>query len=301
MRLIKKSLKKIIIVLHRCFILIIRASLDIRRMSDDTLKSRILKISHAIERRLVLPDEPNIDFQILSLNIFLREYINRGLKKNEIFLNAVTAYVEYTWHLNAIWQHPANISETVQQDLKTEKTSYTCDLCSAIMERRSVRVWKHKTINLEEIKSFINIAKWAPSSCNRQAWKLMFIQEEEKKKELTKYFPKTFYIKADLILLVLIDKQSYPDKETHFSYLDSGAFIQNLLLLLHQQGYGSCWVGFKQWGINNIPRRMIAKKDSFYRFFTIPENFIPVSLIAVGYPDMHPKKTSRKKIEEFII
>lgn len=172
---------------------------------------------------------------------------------------------------------------------------------AALMSRRSVRKWTSEKIDINEIEKIIDVAKWAPSSCNRQIWQTLLINKQQDKEFLREYFSNIFWLEAPLLVIVLMNTKLYCNHQRHYSYLDGGAFIQNMLLTLHVRGYGACWIGFSRWdSLNNIYTN-VKRYERFYEHFKLKKEQIPISMLAVGKPDVKPKAPSRQDITNIVI
>jgi nitroreductase len=70
------------------------------------------------------------------------------------------------------------------------------------------------------------------------------------------------------------------------SYLiqDCSAAIENLLLAATALGLGACWLG-----VHPRPDRIILLST----LFKLPQNRIPIAVIAIGHPDEHPTPRTR--------
>ena len=61
-----------------------------------------------------------------------------------------------------------------------------------------------------------------------------------------------------------------------YIYHDSGAAIQNMLLLCEAMGLGTCWIG--------------AFNDAkIARLLELPEHVLPMAIIPIGYPNEDPE------------
>lgn len=174
----------------------------------------------------------------------------------------------------------------------------------AIISRRSIRKFKDEKIPMDTLKELIEKALWAPSPMNRQNWKI-YVLSGEKKDELSEICGSSFnFIEPRL------KKTFQPNvvkwTETFFKTLGgapsaivvyavplseeltsdiqgAGAFIQNLLLLIHSEGLGACWMT----GPVNV-------SDDINRFLGV-EGLELIAVIPVGYPDQSPPVPPRKE------
>jgi len=174
----------------------------------------------------------------------------------------------------------------------------------AIITRRSIRKFRDEKIPLETLKELIEKALWAPSPMNRQNWKI-YVLSGEKKDELsgicgksfsfveprlkktfkpnivqwTKAFFKTFGGAPAAIVVYAV-----PSGEELTSDIQSAAaFIQNLLLLIHSEGLGGCWM-----------TGPVHVSDDINSFLGV-DGFELIAVIPVGYPDQSPPVPPRKE------
>jgi len=169
------------------------------------------------------------------------------------------------------------------------------ELDDAIKSRRSVRRWSDKDIPKEMLFQLVEAARYAPSSCNRQSVKLLIVAKKENVKFLggITYGGTGYAHKAAAIILVLADVRVYPlPLERHTPYLDGAAAIQNILLAANQLGLGAVWLN---WVASE------ANEEKARKRFKIVKHFLPVSMVALGFPAVKPERPARKNIEEYAI
>ncbi len=231
---------------------------------------------------------------ILLLKEF--EFLIGELQRNGIGVDEATAWA-LEWYVVGKY----NLKKNLKPMQNLESIGKEVLLEHAIVQRRSIRKWTNAPLSFVEIERAVEIAKWAPSSCNRQTWQIMFIQKEEDRKFLGKYFPNNFWLEAPLLALVLADSDMYGKNEKHFVYLDGAAFIQNYLLMLHAMGYGACWLGFKGWDSCDNVYVDDQEREDFYMFFNFKRTMVPISMIAIGRPALTPKAPPRQTIEKILI
>jgi nitroreductase len=162
------------------------------------------------------------------------------------------------------------------------------DIIEAIKGRRSVRVFDDKTVLKELVDKIIDAGQWAPSACNRQAWKFIVIDDPHVKKKIIEETTAYFVKNVPLIILVLYSNRT--DNLEYKDHLLSAAMaVQNMQLAAYSLGLGSCCV-------NNLPIKSRLRK-----ILNIPRHYDPVSLICVGYPKTAPKPLKRKNDLEDLI
>ena len=157
----------------------------------------------------------------------------------------------------------------------------------AIKTRRSIRKLSIGNLSKEIIEKIIEAGQHAPSHCNTQGWKFIFIDDEKIKNEIFKNGG-SFVIKNAPYGILTTYNLSLSDNLEYCDYIQSGAAaIQNMLLTIHDLGMGGCWVCH------------LPKKRDLIKILKIKKPYTPVAYIAFGFPDSYPEKIERKnKINE---
>ena len=151
--------------------------------------------------------------------------------------------------------------------LKGEKM----EIFECIKKRRSVRLYIDKEVDKEIVLRLINSAMQAPSACNRQAWKFIWVKQMETKRILEKQGSPIITKSPCGILVLYINDLSY-NSYLYKDYIQSAAAaIENILLTATELGIGACW-------ICNLQRPLRIKKK-----LNIPRNFDIIAYITLGY------------------
>ncbi|KGK98395.1 hypothetical protein LI82_11885 [Methanococcoides methylutens] len=266
------------ILYHR--FLIIRT----KSLSNDKLQIQLSKRGHSLDKALT--ENQNYDSYLFEVELLLNEFARRRIQSNEI--------TRWAWYLI----YEAKFHDEFVEDLISEKGCNKLDesasLFDTIKNRRSIRSWTEKDVAKDDLIDAIDIAKWVPCSCNRQLWKFLILENEDEKDFVKMFTKQTFYNKAPLIIVPLIKITEYSKDEKHYAYLDMGAIIQNLLLILHAKGLGTCWIGIK------IQADMQNRYELFCSRFNVDNTYIPISIIPVGVPKRTPIVPARKDTNEII-
>ena len=277
----------------------------------------ILMLTHALEKAFSLPN-PRKSF---------------GLKKANSLLDKISRYVsKYNWDKNIVVPvsvlgqyvkyHELNnsISEDMQSFCKRlnlfiesvskapeffqEGGTYDVSKVSLVEKgmgnfetlaanRFAVRNFSGESVSTKLLDKALNISRKSPSACNRQSYRVHVFKGDLKNQLLKMQGgANSFYETADSVLLISADANRYYTKESHLGYVDASLFAMTLIYALTYLGIGSIplTLGIKQ----SILKRM--KKT-----FSIPENEIPVLLIAIGnYPEQFKVAMShRNPVESF--
>lgn len=144
--------------------------------------------------------------------------------------------------------------------------------------RRSVRSFTGEKISFETINKAIEIAKTAPSVCNRQPTRVYYVENKEKiDKILSIQGGLTGYTDNIKQLLVLVSDRNYfySIGERNQLYVDGGIFLMNLLYALHYYHIGACPA---HWGHNSNRDKKIKKE------INLSDSEKVICLIPIGIP-----------------
>lgn len=163
------------------------------------------------------------------------------------------------------------------------------DILNTIITRRSIRKFKKLPIPEEIIEKILTAAMYAPSARNTQAWDFIVINKRTLLDELSDIHPYAKMLKqAPLAILVCGDK-NLEENDAYLS-INCSAATQNILLATHSFGLGSVWLGV-------YPREERIKPIK--SLLKLTEKCLPISLIAIGWPDekiLQPERFVKEKI-----
>lgn len=164
-----------------------------------------------------------------------------------------------------------------------------------IEARQSIRRFTGDEIPEKEIIEIINTGLRAPSAGNKQPWRIVLIQDANRKEQLAAAaYGQTFIIKASAILAICAvpyeSAERYGERgSTLYVLQDTAALAQNILLATHLRGYGACWVGaFDETEVRKV--------------LNIPQEMKPVALLPIGKVEGNlPKLSPRKRVSDILI
>ena len=167
------------------------------------------------------------------------------------------------------------------------------NVLDAIYKRRAIRRYSSKSVEERIVRALLNAAVQAPSAMNLQPWSFAVIQQTKllqklsaQAKEFLLKDPKwkaasehghlpladpEFDIFYGATTLIVICAKTEGFSPTADCYLAG----QNLMLAACSMGLGTCPIGFAR----DVLQNKFWKKN-----LEIPEDFIPVFPIIVGYP-----------------
>ncbi len=163
----------------------------------------------------------------------------------------------------------------------------------AIYTRRSIRNFSPQNVEKEKIEELIQAAVQAPSATNAQPWAFAVIANKEllagysasakkyllgfldqypllKKYETALANPQfnIFYNSGTLLIIYAKPLNTAPQE-------DCALAAQNVMLTAHEQGLGSCWIGFS---------RDFFNREDIKTELGVPQEYSAVAPIILGYP-----------------
>ena len=148
------------------------------------------------------------------------------------------------------------------------------DTFEVILTRRSIRQFTRKTIDEELQKKLLQAAMQAPSARNTQAWQFVVIDDRQILREISNFHPYADMLKqAPLAIAICGDFQL--EESVDYLALNCAAATENILLAVHAFGLGAVWLAIH-------PRKQRIK--DLRNLLDLPDDIIPISLVAVGYP-----------------
>ena len=185
--------------------------------------------------------------------------------------------------------------------VENQKKSYyfehvTEDFKDFSVSRASVRNFTGERVPIDIIKNVIDLAKHAPSVCNRQPTKVYFVENKDKIDQILKIQGGlTGYTKNITQLMVVVTDRNYfySTGERNQLYVDGGIFVMNLLYSLHYYKVAACPA---HWGHD------VRKDIELLNVIDIKESEKVICIIPVGIPDEDFKTTLslRREVGEIL-
>jgi nitroreductase len=145
----------------------------------------------------------------------------------------------------------------------------------AIKTRRSIRRFTSQKISEEVIHKILEAGMFAPSARNTQSWHFIVISDKNILNKLPRLHPNAeMMYEAQLAILVCGDL--HMENMIEYNGVNCSAATQNIILAAHDLGIGSVWLGV-------YPRK--ERMEPMVRLFELPEHIVPMTLIALGYPN----------------
>lgn len=161
-----------------------------------------------------------------------------------------------------------------------------------IMEERHSYRGRYKDIPVpeEDLVKIMKAGLSAPSGCNQQTVSLIAVTEKELLEQIGKILPVPAVVSAPDMIVVLSEYiVSYHGN--CYSVQDYSAAIENMLLMITDLGYQSCWYeGYVQ------DERKLGERIA--EVLDVPSHLHVVCILPVGYAKEEVKKVKKKPFEE---
>ncbi|MEA2012811.1 MAG: nitroreductase family protein [Verrucomicrobiota bacterium] len=150
------------------------------------------------------------------------------------------------------------------------------DKLKNLFSRRSIRKYTNQKISEQTIRDILDAAMAAPSAVATDPWRFIVIRKKKTLQKIADVLPNgTMIADADVGIIICGDINAAHTQELSYMLQDCSAAIENILLAVSQLGLGACWLGVH-------PRTDRIK--NIKEIFSLPEEVIPISAIAIGYP-----------------
>jgi len=159
------------------------------------------------------------------------------------------------------------------------------DILEAVRERRSIRDFQKKKIPDDLLNKLMEALIWAPSAGNLQARKFYFVKNEKIRKMIASAaLDQNFIAEAPLVIVGCADSRishKYGERGVYlYSIQDVAVSIMCMMLVAHEHGLGSVWVG-------------AFREEGVFKVLNLPEYLRPVAIVPVGYPSKVPGRPPR--------
>ena len=158
--------------------------------------------------------------------------------------------------------------------------------------RYSVRKFSDRPIDKTTLDLILEAGRIAPTACNFQPQRILVIESDEARAKLRDCTASHF--DAPLVLLVCYDqtvswKRKFDGADG--GPVDASIVTTQMMLQAFELGVGSTWVG------SFDPQKVRT-------LFKLPENYVPIALLPLGYPAVDavpsPRHTLREPLENTV-
>jgi nitroreductase len=159
------------------------------------------------------------------------------------------------------------------------------ELLNFLISRRSIRKFKPNPVPDELILKVLDVARYAPSARNSQPWVFIVVKDPEIKKKLANVHVWAKPLEnAPVGIVVACNTEVSPE-----SYqVDCANATMQIMLAAHALGLGTVWL------------QTLRNISEIQGIVGLPKNYVPVAMLALGYPDERPSPKKRKELKEIV-
>jgi nitroreductase len=153
------------------------------------------------------------------------------------------------------------------------------DFLNLTKQRRSVRWYQDKEVELELVDKAIEAALQSPSACNRQPFEFRVIKDESLLKEVSALpMGTTGYAYNIPLLIVMVGNLDayFSERDRHIIYIDASLASMSFMLALETLGLSSCSINWPDIEKREKKMEKLLKLDKHQR---------PIMLMSVGYAE----------------
>lgn len=163
------------------------------------------------------------------------------------------------------------------------------DFAELVRRRRSVRAYLRDPVDDGLLAQVLEAARWAPTACNRQPFRLIVIRTAGRERELLRIYDETWFVEAPLVICVCSLPQEGWSRRDGKSYADVDATIamDHLILAAADRGLGTCWVAAFD---------PAAAREAL----GLPPDVEPLAFTPLGYAADRPAPTTRRPVSELV-
>ena len=176
------------------------------------------------------------------------------------------------------------------------------EVLRTILDRRSIRNYKHDAVPREDIEAVLQAALYAPSGAGAEPWHFTVITNRrliedfdararaamaessiERIEAMGKAPQYRVFFGAPVVILICGEKVLRKTGRHLSALADCSAAIQNMSLAAASIGLGSCWIG--------LVRYLFEKEPAFMA----PEGYEPLYALTLGYPLGIPEARAQRR------
>lgn len=168
------------------------------------------------------------------------------------------------------------------------------ELLNLSIRRRSVRYFTEKEVSIDVVRKAYDIAKYAPSACNRQAFQFLFYNDPEIVKKLSAVPGGVSGYELPSVVVVVGRYDGYFDiRDINAPIIDSSLAIMSFLYAAETLGLGTVCI--------NWPN-LLDREEKIRKIINIESSEVVVMLIGLGYPlDTGKVPFSGKRPSDYVV
>ncbi|MBT9130917.1 MAG: NADH dehydrogenase [candidate division WS2 bacterium] len=163
------------------------------------------------------------------------------------------------------------------------------EVTEAILKRRSVRKYKEDKVPDNILEKILQAAQLAPSAKNLQPWRFVVVTDKEIREKLVPACANQKFVgEAPVVIAgVGINPSLVMRCGITAQTVDLSIALTQIVLQATELGLGTCFIG-------------AFHQDQVKQVIGIPEEYVVVQVLTLGYPDEEPAPRPRLSLQEII-
>ncbi|BAX81074.1 flavin reductase [Labilibaculum antarcticum] len=170
---------------------------------------------------------------------------------------------------------------------------YENETLEVIHNRKSVRHFTDQPVSKEQIETLLRAGMAAPTAVNRQPWAFYVVTERETLDTLSQQLPYAKMLsQVQAAIVVCGDMEKAGNlKDEGYWVQDCAAATENILLAAESIGLGAVWTASYPYD---------DRTKAVIKALNLPEKYIPLNVIPIGYPTGEDVPKDKWKAENVI-
>jgi nitroreductase len=162
------------------------------------------------------------------------------------------------------------------------------DFFEVIQKRQSIRKWQPRAVEREKLNCILEAVERAPSAGNFQPYEIYVAQSAERRKQIAQAtWDQAYMANAPLLLVFCTNPARCEYGPEPYPLEDATIACTFAMLATTALGLGAVWIGAFD------PNTMAATVG-------LPQGQRPIAILAIGYADEVPERTSRRELSGLV-
>jgi len=178
------------------------------------------------------------------------------------------------------------------------------ELLQTLLEHRTIRKYRPQPIPEIVLEKILQAGVRASTTGNMQVYSIIVTREQENREKVAPFhFNQPLVTQAPILLTFCADfnrfnkwceaRKTKPGYDNFLSFytasIDALLVSQNVAIAAESFGLGICYLGTTTYNA-----------DKLIEFYKLPKGVVPVTTLAIGYPDEEPELTDRLPLKAVV-
>lgn len=225
---------------------------------EKQFEASITRLYHTVEKGMAYIDykagfgKENVNLLITSLTQYSSKY-DTGAFFYRTALDVLKQYIaknkscgvvdaELEEKINALPGEPNNCGGITRFSPWSASQIHQADYRTFVENRHSIRHFSKEPVDLERIHRAVQLARYTPSACNRQGWKVRIIADRDAIRAVLNHQNgnRGFGQEIDKLILITADLRCFNhDREMFQAYIDGGMYAMSMINSLYYERIGT--------------------------------------------------------------